>query len=207
MYIPRHFQPRSQQETLDVLRNSGASDLISYSDNEFQLSTLPFVVDEEGDVLRLLGHLARANPHWRCLDGSDAFVLVHGPSAYVSPSVYPSKVEHQKVVPTWNYVKVALRGTVQIHEEPSWIETVVTRLTEKFEVISKNPWNVSDAPRDFIDSQLRAVVGVEFLVRETDAKFKLSQNRDLRDAKAVRDDMARRAEIEMYEAMGYLKDL
>ncbi len=189
-----------------MIESAGASDLITYNADGFQVTTLPFIyeADVSGKGI-LLGHMARANPHWKLAKGSHGLVIVRGPSAYVSPSVYPSKKEHHKVVPTWNYVTVHLRGTVVVHEETTWIKEVVSRLTDRFEVVSEAPWKISDGPEDFIESQLKAVVGIEFCVQEIQAKYKLSQNRPEADFEAVRYDMLRRSELPMYEAMTHLK--
>ena len=110
------------------------------------------------------------------------------------------------MVPTWNYVTVHLKGTIVVHEETLWIRDVVTKLTDHFEAVSEQPWSVSDAPEEFIESQLRAIVGIEFVITGIEAKYKLSQNRPKADAEAVRLDMHRRSEFPMYEAMNRVQE-
>ena len=110
-----------------------------------------------------------------------ALAIVHGPQAYISPSWYPSTARHGKVVPTWNYVSVHITGRLTVHRDPEWIRDVVTRLTARHEAGRPSPWRVSDAPGDFIDGQLRAIVGVELAIATVEAKEKLSQNRDAED--------------------------
>ncbi|RYC13902.1 FMN-binding negative transcriptional regulator [Nocardioides zhouii] len=138
----------------------------------------------EGD--RLVGHLARANAHWRrIVDGSPALAIVTGPDTYVSPSWYATKAEHGKVVPTWNYSVVHLRGRIVVHDDPEWVRALVTRLTDRHESSRDEPWAVTDAPADYIDKNLRPIVGVELLVESVEAKAKLSQNRSDEDRSGV----------------------
>jgi transcriptional regulator len=131
---------------------------------------------------RLIGHLARQNPQWRSVSPDTvALAIVHGPQAYVSPSWYPSTARHGKVVPTWNYVSVHFTGRLTVHQDAEWVREVVGRLTARHEAGRPSPWHVGDAPRDFIDGQLRAIVGVELTIATVEAKEKLSQNRDAED--------------------------
>ena len=128
---------------------------------------------------RLLGHLALANPQWQSV-GPDtvALAIVHGPQAYVSPSWYPSTARHGKMVPTWNYVSVHFTGPLTVHRDAEWKRDIVTRLTTRHEEGLPSPWHVTDAPAEFIDSQLKAIVGVELTIVTVEAKEKLSQNRN-----------------------------
>ena len=138
----------------------------------------------EGD--RLVGHLARANGHWRrIVDGSSALAIVTGPDAYVSPSWYATKAEHGKVVPTWNYSVVHLRGEITVHDDAGWVRDLVTRLTDRHEQVRAQPWSVADAPADYIHKNLRPIVGVELVVSSVEAKAKLSQNRSEEDRAGV----------------------
>jgi transcriptional regulator len=135
---------------------------------------------------RLVGHLARANAHWRrVVDGSPALAIVTGPDAYVSPGWYATKAEHGRVVPTWNYSVVHLRGTVRVHDDPAWVRDLVTRLTDRHEQSRPQPWAVSDAPADYVEKNLRPIVGVEVVVTSVEAKAKLSQNRSDDDRAGV----------------------
>ena len=135
---------------------------------------------------RLVGHLARANAHWdRIVDDSPALAVVTGPDTYVSPSWYATKAEHGKVVPTWNYSVVHLRGAVVVHDDPAWVRGLVTRLTDRHEQPRDQPWAVTDAPPDYIDKNLRPIVGVELAVDSVEAKAKLSQNRSDEDRAGV----------------------
>jgi transcriptional regulator len=145
---------------------------------------LPFVWTGDSVV----AHFAKANPHWREIeDDSPALLIVTGPDAYVSPSWYPAKAEHGKVVPTWNYSAVHLTGTARVHDDPEWLRAAVTGLTDRHEGARDEPWHVSDAPDAFIDGQLRGIVGVELTVTGVEGKAKLSQNRSEADRSGVVD--------------------
>ena len=140
---------------------------------------------------RVIAHMAKANPHWRRIrDGERALVIVSGPEAYVSPSWYPSKLEHGRVVPTWNYLAVHLAGPVFVHRDPELLRDAVTELTNQHEHDRTERWHVSDAPDEFIDAQLKAIVGIEIRVDRVEAKAKISQNRPVQDRLGVIDGLA-----------------
>jgi transcriptional regulator len=133
----------------------------------------------------LLGHLARNNDQWRTPVIGEALVIAHGPDAYVSPSWYPSKAEHGRVVPTWNYATVHVYGTLQVHDDPDWLAELVGRLTDRHEATRPHPWAVTDAPPPFIAGQLRAIVGIELVISRVAVKVKMSQNRPGADIDGV----------------------
>ena len=137
------------------------------------------------------GHVARNNDQWRKPALGESLAIVRGPDAYVSPSWYAAKAEHGRVVPTWNYVTAHVYGRLVVHDDPAWVEDVVRRLTAKHEaarvaVPGQSPqWSVDDAPRPFIEGQLRAIVGLELRITRIEAKAKLSQNRPVADIAGV----------------------
>jgi transcriptional regulator len=133
----------------------------------------------------LRGHLARANPHARVADGTPTVATVIGAQGYISPSWYPSKAEHGRVVPTWDYVAVVATGTVRAIDDPAWLVDLVTRLTERHEAGRPVPWAVTDTPEGFVERQARAIVGVELTVERLEATAKLSQNRPEPDQAGV----------------------
>jgi transcriptional regulator len=136
--------------------------------------------------------MARANPHWKSIDpGAPALAVVTGPQAYVSPAWYPSKDEHGRVVPTWNYTAVHFTGRVEVHQDAGWLLDAVTHLTTLNEQRRDGPWSVADAPERYIEKQLRAIVGVEFAVEKVEGKAKLSQNRSEEDHAGVMDGLRR----------------
>jgi len=138
----------------------------------------------EGD--RIVAHFARANEHWkRIADGAPGLMVIYGPDAYVTPSWYAAKAEHGKVVPTWNYSAVQLRGSITVHDDAEWVRDAVTALTDRHEASRVEPWAVTGAPAKYVGGQLRAIVGVEMAVEQVDAKAKWSQNRSDADRDGV----------------------
>jgi transcriptional regulator len=182
MYTPRPFVA-SPDDVAQALSRSGAADLVTSGPGGLAVTVLPLVHVPERAAL--VGHVARANEHWRHADGCPAVAILRGPDGYVSPSWYPSKAAHGRVVPTWDYLAVHVHGTVTVHDDPAWVEDAVRRLTERHEAGRAAPWSVDDAPRAFVESQLRAIVGIELSVRRIDAKAKLSQNRPPADVDGV----------------------
>jgi transcriptional regulator len=129
--------------------------------------------------------MARANPQWRTLSDTPALAIFQGPSAYVSPAWYATKRETGKVVPTWNYAVVHAHGPVRVIHDRDWLRTFVTRLTRRHEAARPDPWQVSDAPADYIDTQLAAIVGIEMPIARLEGKWKVSQNRPPADRAGV----------------------
>jgi transcriptional regulator len=182
MYIPVHNEAPSDDDVSRLLLATRAGDLVTVGDGGMTVSMIPFLFDSSRRAGgSLLGHLARANRHWQGADGSAALVLVHGPDGYISPAWYAAKREHGRVVPTWNYVLVAVHGTLRVHDDPAWTRDIVERLTRAHEEPRPEPWAVSDAPEPYIEGQLRAIVGVEVEIDRIEAKWKLSQNRSAAD--------------------------
>ena len=150
------------------------------------VTPLPMLFDEkEGEYGTLYGHVARANPHWRAPVLGDAIALFSGPDAYVSPGWYASKAEHGKVVPTWNYEIIEARGSVEFFDDRVRLLDLVSRLTNLHEGNRGMSWRVDDAPTDFVDMQLRAIVGVRLSITSMQGKRKMSQNRNAQDRAGV----------------------
>ncbi len=184
MYIPAHFAGPDDALT-ELLDRAGLADLVSVGPDGLAATPLPLLYDPAtGGDGALLGHVARNNPHWH-LDGAPSMVIVRGPDAYVSPSWYPSKAEHGRVVPTWNYLTVHVYGRLVVHDDPVWVEALVRRLTDRYEAGRRPPWSPDDAPPRYLAGQLRAIVGVEVAIERVEAKYKLSQNRSEADVAAV----------------------
>jgi transcriptional regulator len=186
MYIPPSNFPPSEESATELLAQTRAGDLVTVGDDGLTVSMIPFLHDRTiGPNGALLGHLARPNGQWRGADGREALVLVHGPDGYVSPAWYAAKREHGRVVPTWNYILVAVHGTLRIHDDADWVRGIVERLTDAHEGGRPEPWAVSDAPEPYVAGQLRAIVGVEVEIDRIEAKWKLSQNRSAADVAGV----------------------
>jgi transcriptional regulator len=147
---------------------------------------LPMILNEtEGPHGTLYGHVARANPQWKRVPIGDAMAVFMGPDAYVTPSWYATKRQTGKVVPTWNYVAVHAYGPVEFFEDADRLLDVVTRLTKLHESARPDPWVVTDAPKEFIQSQLRGIVGLRMPITRVDGKRKMSQNRSAEDRAGV----------------------
>lgn len=194
MYLPAAFRMTDDQ-AIGLARSVGAGHLVTVADGRPESTLLPFTLTTAATGWVLRAHIARANGHHRLLtDGTEALMVVHGPDAYVSPNLYPSKAEHGKVVPTWNYAIVHIRGTLRLVDGDELLE-IVGDLTDLHEQAGdvpgrERPWSVSDAPSDFIAAQLRAIVGIEMTVTSIEGKAKLSQNRPDVDHDAVREHFA-----------------
>jgi transcriptional regulator len=185
MYIPAHFAA-SPDAIRDLLDRPAAGNLITMTSRGLLATLLPFVFDPSvGELGALHGHLARNNTQWSDPSVGEALVLLQGPDAYVSPSWYPSKAQHGRVVPTWNYSTAHVYGRLVVHDDPAWLAEHVRRLTNLHEARREYPWAVDDAPQQFISGQLRAIVGIEVLITRIEAKQKLSQNRQDADIDGV----------------------
>jgi transcriptional regulator len=201
MYVPEHFA-MDDAEVQDLLVNHGAGDLVTATSEGLLGTLLPFVY-EPGAGARgsLFGHVARTNEQWRRTPVGEAMVILRGPDAYITPTWYPSKSEHGRVVPTWNYVTAHVYGELVVHDDVEWVGELVRRLTEKHEADRPRPWAVADAPPAFVAGQLRAVVGVELRISRIEAKAKLSQNRPEADIDGVVDGARSRGDVEMARAV------
>lgn len=182
MYVPK-FTAIGPDAARRFVTDVGSGWLVTNSAGVAPEATLMPIL-WRGDIV--VAHMASANPHWRSIgDGAPARLIVGGPEAYISPSWYASKAEHGKVVPTWNYVAVHLTGTVRAHRDPAWLLDAVSALTDRHERDRAEPWQVSDAPGDYIAKQLEAIVGIELRVEAVEGKAKLSQNRSDADQTGV----------------------
>jgi transcriptional regulator len=206
MYVPGHFA-LDDASTRGLLAQAGAGDLVTATQEGLVATMLPFLYDPaRGEHGALLGHLARNNDQWSRPALTDALVIFRGPDGYVSPSWYPSKTEHGRVVPTWDYLTVHVSGQLVVHDDPVWVEDLVRRLTERHEAASAQPWSVDDAPPAFVQGQLRAIVGVEVLITSVVGKAKLSQNRPAADVDAVVAGLRARGDEETAAAVERARD-
>lgn len=187
MYSPAHFQATPEQLSA-MLADPGLVELVTPGPDGLVATPLPMLYQPAEDGLGTLqGHVARNNPHWRAAGAAagESLAIVRGPDAYISPSWYASKAEHGRVVPTWNYLTVHLYGQLVSHDSTEWLRDLVTRLTTVHEAAVGSDWQPSDAPPDYLEGQLRAIVGVELRISRIEAKAKLSQNRSEADQASV----------------------
>lgn len=175
MYLPKHFEVTDLATLHGLVRQHPLATWATWADGAPVVNHVPFWLDEtQGEWGTLIGHVARANPVWQ--QPAPSVLVFQGPGAYVSPSWYPGKREHGKVVPTWNYAVVHAHGTPEVVQDPDALLAIVSRLTDVHEARQARPWQVGDAPADYTAQMLRAIVGIRIPVTRWVGKYKLSQN-------------------------------
>ncbi len=188
MYVPHHFATDEADALIARLARRWAAVLITSDAAGAPVGThLPILWDAEKRIAT--GHIARANPQWK-QGGGKGLIVLSGPEAYVTPAWYPSKAEHGKTVPTWNYEAVHITGQVEWFEDAARLEAVVGELSALHEEGRPQPWAIGDAPRAYIDALLRGIVGVTLTAERVEAKRKLSQNKSAADFDGVAEGMA-----------------
>ncbi|SEM61262.1 negative transcriptional regulator, PaiB family [Pseudomonas sp. ok272] len=192
MYLPSAFAVDDLTALHQQILDTRLAVLVTQGEQGLQASHLPLLLNPgEGPHGTLYGHLARANRQWQALQaGAEALVIFAGADAYVSPSFYPAKAEHGKVVPTWNYVAVHASGTAEVFSDAERLLRLVSALTERHESGRAQPWKVDDAPAQYIDGMLKAIVGFALPIQRLEGKRKLSQNRSTADIAGVREGLA-----------------
>ncbi len=187
LYIPPAFRETDAAILQAEIRRIGFCSLTTIGADGPLISHLPVILDTAvGPLGQLRCHVARANPQWRDSDFSKpALAVFMGPDTYVSPSWYPSKTEHGKAVPTWNYVAICARGRIEIFDERDALLTHVGELSNRHEAAFPEPWHVNDAPADYMERQLKGIVGLRFTIDALEGKLKLSQNRSEADRASV----------------------
>lgn len=191
MYIPPAFHETDREKIFAVIRAARLANLVTATREGPFITPLPLFFDEaEGENGVLHGHIAKANQQWRHAPIGEAVAVFMGPDAYVTPSWYATKQETGKVVPTWNYVTVHAHGPVEFYEDAQRLLDTVTRLTRLHEAPRTKPWEVSDAPGDYIAAQLKGIVGVRMVVTRLEGKAKMSQNRSEADRRGVAEGLA-----------------
>jgi transcriptional regulator len=174
MWLPRQFREDSTEVAIAMVRSAGFGHLVVAGPDGLDSTPVPFVISDDGERVR--AHLARPNTIWK-LAPCEAMLLVPVSDAYISPSWYPAKAEHGRVVPTWNYEVVHLHGRLIAHDDAGWTATMVSDLTDVNEAGMPTPWSVDDAPADYTDQLIGGIVGIELEVVRIEAKRKLSQNK------------------------------
>ena len=179
MYNPAHFKEEDPQALHRLMGQHPLATLVTLGSHGLQATHLPLLHDCNGGGFGVLrGHMAKANPQWSDFaPGVNALAIFTGPQHYISPNWYPSKVEHGKVVPTWNYVVVHAGGPVRAIHDAAWLKKNVGELTAAHEAAFPNPWTIDTAPHGFIDNMVKAIVGIEVVIETLEGKWKASQNR------------------------------
>jgi transcriptional regulator len=185
MYLPTHFADNDPAELHRLIEQYPLGLLIDNTPTGVSADLIPLQL-QAGNVRQLIGHIARANPLGKRLESREVLVVFNGPSHYVSPHYYPSKRLDPKVVPTWNYAMVQVRGQLSFIQDADAIREIVTTLTDRHErALAHTPWQVSDAPAEYIDKMLTAIIGIRIDISEMEGKFKASQNRSATDREGV----------------------
>ncbi len=189
MYQPPAFREDRLHVNHGLIRAHPLGLLITGGRDGLQANLVPFLIDPDAsDLGTLRAHVARANPQWKALaEATECLVVFQGPHAYITPSWYATKRETGRVVPTWNYATVHAWGRPSVIEDATWLRQQVGDLTRSREGGRPAPWAVSDAPADFVASQLRGIVGMEIPIARIEGKWKMSQNRPEADRAGVVD--------------------
>jgi transcriptional regulator len=200
MYTPPAYRQEDPAVLHDLIDEFGFATLVTLGPDGPTANHIPMLIDRgEGLYGRLRGHLSKGNPQLQEMrPESPALAIFQGPHTYVSPNWYPSKKEHGKVVPTWNYLAVHATGPLTVIDDDARLMRIIDDLTRKHEQKFENPWKISDAPDDYIQRMLNGIIGFEIQIGKLEGKWKMSQNKP-----KVED---RRGVIEGLKASGNLVD-
>lgn len=186
MYLPADFKETRPPVLHALMSAHPLATLVATTADGLVANHIPLLLDVTGERSELRGHIARANPLWNQLaDGAEVLAVFHGPQHYITPRWYPSKREHGQVVPTWNYAVVHARGALTWHHDEAWLRQLLEALTRRHESRFAEPWHVSDAPPEYLQKMLGAIVGFDIQLRELTGKWKASQNRSDADVRGV----------------------
>jgi transcriptional regulator len=187
MYQPPHFREDRLEVQHELIRAHSLGLMVTAGPGGLQANHIPFLIENAGSQHGMLrAHRARANPQLRELSAvEECLVVFQGPQHYISPSLYPTKRETGKVVPTWNYITVHAWGRPRVIDDAAWLRQQIEDLTRHNEAPRAAPWQVSDAPDVFVAAQIKAIVGLEIPIARIEGKWKVSQNRPAADRAGV----------------------
>ncbi len=206
MYLPAHFEQSDPQAIAEAIAQNPLATLVTRDGEDLVADHLPLLLEGSPAAgARLIGHVAIANDVWRRAgEGARVLAVFQGPHAYVSPNWYPSKREHHRAVPTYNYVTVQINGTLHASQDPAVKRRAVEALTARMESTQPAPWKVADAPPDYLETMLAAIVAIELRIDRVQAKWKVSQNRSADDRAGVAQALVREAQPGPARQMGTL---
>ncbi|WP_127956823.1 FMN-binding negative transcriptional regulator [Serratia microhaemolytica] len=184
MYLPTDFRVE-QAALLQLIRDHALGTLIYQRAEGFDAEHLPFLLEERAGEHYLQAHIARANPLSQCHQPLAVMVVFRAEQGYISPSWYPGKAEHHQAVPTWNYAVAHAHGQLSLRDDERFLQRVLARLTAQHEKQMERPWRIGDAPRDYLQQMITAIIGVEIKLERLEGKFKLSQNKNAADRQGV----------------------
>lgn len=207
MYLPELFAETRPEELRRIIRENPLGMLVIHTQSGLEAHHLPFVLEEgRGPSGTLIAHVARANSVWQKVrSGGAVLVVFRGAQGYISPSWYPSKHEHHRHVPTWNYEIVHAHGRITVRDDEAFVRGMVAKLTRQSEVGEPAPWKMGDAPADYIAEELRHIVGIEIEIERIEGKRKLSQNRDDRDFESTVSTLEARGNAALAGAMRHTR--
>ena len=187
MYQPSRFKSTDLAAMHQLMRAHPLATIVTLTVNGINANHIPLHLSPDaGEFGTLRGHVARANPIWQDFNADvDTLVIFQGPDCYISPSFYPAKQEDGKVVPTWNYAVVHAYGKLQVFDDAAWVRANLEALTTQHEATTPHPWAVADAPAEYIDNLVTAIVGIELVIGKISGKFKMSQNQNARTQASV----------------------
>jgi transcriptional regulator len=203
MYNPKHFSVCDPAALFRMIETYPLGVLVTSHQGQLDANHIPFELDPGiGPLGQLRAHVARANPVWQqCAAGADVLVIFRGQESYVSPNWYPSKHETHRLVPTWNYEVVHAHGRLTVRDDERYLRGVLARLTRVHEADEPRPWKMGDSAPEYIETMLRAVVGIEVAITRLEGKSKLSQNREARDVQGAAEQLRGRGKDELARAM------
>ena len=193
MYIPEHFSVTDEDEIERFIHANGFGEMISTVQSRLFATQMPFLYSRSARNLK--GHIARANPQWRDLDGQRVLVILWGPHGYISPSWY-----NDPGVPTWNYQSVHITGVATCYEDPQRLQEIIIGLTHQYESQFESPWSP-----EFAASKIRGIIGIDVAIEDIQCKYKLSQNRSPADRNNVEQALMKRGNTALARAMGKLR--
>lgn len=194
MYVPKHFDESRVEVMHELMRDCPLATLVTTTSNGLTANHIPLILSENPVPYGTLqGHVARANPIWReHLSEIETLAIFHGSDAYITPGWYATKRETGKVVPTWDYAVVHAHGTLRIVDDAQWLRSQIEKLTAHHESEYSEQWKLTDAPADYIEKLISAVVGIEIVITKLEGKWKVSQNQPERNKESVADGLRER---------------
>ena len=205
MYLPKHFLVEDPAILAQLISEYPLAIIVGNLDGNLEVNHLPLMLSE--DKTKLYGHIAKMNPLTKVASSNNTSVtaIFNGPNAYVTPSWYPSKQESGKVVPTWNYAAVHVQGNIKLIDDPQWLRSHVSQMTNIHEPTYQSTWKLDDAPEEYVQTMLKAIIGIEIDVTSLLGKFKLSQNRPAEDYEAVVEQLRKSPKEALQEMLQYMK--
>lgn len=205
MYLPKHFSVEDPAVLAQLISEYPLATIAGNLDGHLEINHLPLMLSNDGT--KLYGHIAKMNPLVKVASSSNtsATAIFHGPNAYITPAWYPSKQEGGKVVPTWNYAAVHAEGNIKLIDDPQWIRSHVSQMTDIHEPTYQSTWKLADAPEEYVQTMLKAIIGIEIDVKSLVGKFKLSQNRPAQDYEAVVEQLRKSPKEALQEMLQYMR--